>query len=148
MVATWVLCQLGSKVCLRSSADHLTSASKDCSASSTGCSTPLAHVFSASYVCSFALFVACSAPLVRCSAVFSGCWLRLVGCLQAHVVGAGCVSLVNLCLKSLMTGFRKTKMTQIRKPIQKEGKKRLLNKLTLLLHSAAINWKSFLKSVN
>lgn len=27
-------------------------------------------------------------------------------------------------------------------------KKKLLNKLTLLLHSAAINWKSFLKSVN
>ena len=36
-------------------------------------------------------------------------------------------------------------MTQIRKPIQKEGKKKLLNKLTLLLHSAAINWKSFFK---
>lgn len=27
-------------------------------------------------------------------------------------------------------------------------KKKLLNKLTLLLHSAAINWKSFCKSVN
>ena len=111
MVATWVLCLLGSKVCLQCSADHLLVCVQRLFGFFHWLSSSPRHVFSASYVCSSALFVACSAPLVRCSAAFAFCWLRLVGCLQAHVVDTGCVSLVNLCLWNLMTGFRKTKMT-------------------------------------
>ena len=147
MVATWVLCLLGSKVCLQCSADHLLV----CVQRLFGffhwlSSSPRACLFG--FIRLFFCFIRCLFGSTRSLLSCIRWLLASARWLFTSARGAGCVSLANLCLKSLMIGFRKTKMTQIRKPIQKEGKKNLLNKLTLLLHSAAINWKSFCKSVN